>query len=81
MRTKTDSCALGEARWVALIDVDEFIVPMRDTTIPRCLKNHFSKAGAVYVNWRNFVCTKPRDACSKRVHDLHAHGMFPRKPS
>ena len=46
--------AKGKARWVALIDVDEFIVPMRDTTIPRCLKNHFSKAGAVYVNWRNF---------------------------
>ena len=46
--------AKGRAQWVALIDIDEFLVPMRDKTIPRCLKNHFPKADAIYVNWRNF---------------------------
>ena len=46
--------AQGKARWVALIDVDEFIVPMENKTIPECLKEHFPHADAVYVNWRNF---------------------------
>ncbi|MBS0627897.1 MAG: glycosyltransferase family 92 protein [Verrucomicrobia bacterium] len=48
------SRSLGVAKWVALIDQDEFIVPMQDKTIIECLNNHFSKAHAVYVNWRNF---------------------------
>lgn len=48
------SQALGVAKWVALIDQDEFLVPMEDKTITECLNKHFSKAPAVYVNWRNF---------------------------
>lgn len=40
--------------WVALIDVDEFLVPTKDKNVTDCLKNHFSEAAAIYVNWRNF---------------------------
>ena len=46
--------AQGKAQWVALIDLDEFIVPMRNKTIPECLRRDFPDADAVYVNWRNF---------------------------
>lgn len=43
-----------KSTWIALIDIDEFILPMQDHTIIDCLNNHFSKADAIYVNWRNF---------------------------
>ncbi len=46
--------AQGNTQWVALIDIDEFLVPMKGRSIPECLKNYFSNASAVYVNWRNF---------------------------
>ena len=46
--------AQGKAKWVALIDIDEFIVLMRGRTIPGCLEHYFPNADAVYVNWRNF---------------------------
>ncbi|MES2200316.1 MAG: glycosyltransferase family 92 protein [Chlamydiota bacterium] len=48
------SRAIGVSKWVALIDQDEFIVPMEDKTITECLNNHFFEAPGVYVNWRNF---------------------------
>ncbi|MGZ4372534.1 MAG: FkbM family methyltransferase, partial [Gaiellaceae bacterium] len=46
--------ACGQARWLALIDVDEFLLPLEDATVTACLDTHFSGASAVYVNWRNF---------------------------
>ncbi len=46
--------AKGKAKWIAIIDVDEFIFPKKEKTIPLCLENHFSDAGAVFVNWLNF---------------------------
>ncbi|MFZ4099752.1 MAG: glycosyltransferase family 92 protein [Chlamydiia bacterium] len=46
--------ALGIAEWVALIDIDEFLVPMRDDTVTACLDRHFSEASAIYANWRMF---------------------------
>lgn len=46
--------ARRKVAWVAMIDVDEFILPMKDRTIPRCLERHFSDACGVYVNWRMF---------------------------
>lgn len=45
---------VGSATWVAFIDIDEFILPMQDQTIPECLNNHFQDAQAVYANWRCF---------------------------
>jgi hypothetical protein len=46
--------ASGVAEWLALVDTDEFIVPMKEKTIPECLKMHFSKDDAIYVSWRVF---------------------------
>lgn len=46
--------ARSQARWLALIDVDEFILPRREPTVPACLERHFAEAAAVFVNWRNF---------------------------
>ncbi len=44
----------GVAKWIALLDQDEFILPLQDKSIPECLEKRFSHAAAVYVNWHNF---------------------------
>ncbi len=45
--------ALGVCRWLAYIDVDEFIFPVVDRTLPRFL-SHFEDAGSVAMNWLVF---------------------------
>lgn len=52
--------AKGKAKWLTIIDIDEFIFPKKDKTIPECLQNHFSEAGAVFVNWLNFGTSRVR---------------------
>lgn len=44
----------GVSKWVALIDCDEFILPMQEKTVTECLAKHFSTASAVYVQWHHF---------------------------
>lgn len=39
-------------KWLALIDLDEFIVPVCETSIPAVLENHFSNVAGVCVNWQ-----------------------------
>lgn len=39
-----------EARWIAVIDLDEFIVPVKDSTIPDFL-HRMEKFSAVEINW------------------------------
>lgn len=39
-----------DAHWIAVIDLDEFIVPVQDKTIPQFL-NRFEDASAVEINW------------------------------
>lgn len=46
--------ARNKARWVAMIDIDEFLVPRAEPTVPDCLSYHFFGASGVYVNWRMF---------------------------
>jgi hypothetical protein len=43
----------GEAEWVAFIDADEFIVPMKEKDLPSTLKRYES-FGGVGPNWRMF---------------------------
>lgn len=43
----------GVARWVALVDIDEFIVPSGDETLPALLRDH-EALGALYVRWEPF---------------------------
>jgi len=42
-----------DTRWIAVIDLDEFIVPIRDKTIPEFLKR-FEYFSAVEINWLNY---------------------------
>lgn len=44
--------------WLAFIDIDEFLFPMKEKTIVDCMNKHFSEASAVYVNWRCFGAGK-----------------------
>ena len=39
-----------EAHWIAFVDIDEFIVPIKDRTIPAFLKR-FENVPAVEINW------------------------------
>ena len=45
--------ARGQSRWLALIDLDEFIVPMEKDTIPEFLKDYEEYPG-VGINWMCF---------------------------
>jgi hypothetical protein len=42
-----------DARWIAVIDLDEFIVPIKDKNIPEFL-NRFENFAAVEINWLVF---------------------------
>jgi hypothetical protein len=42
-----------EAHWIAVIDLDEFIVPIKDKTLPDFLKR-FENFSAVEINWLVF---------------------------
>lgn len=50
--------AVGVAKWIALIDLDEFILPLKDKSIPECLEKRFAHAHAVYANWHHFGTSK-----------------------
>ncbi len=84
--------AVGNTTWVALIDIDEFLLPMRNRTVPECLKEHFSEARAVYVSWRNFGTGGVRVpanepflgklfACSFRGHPKNCSGKSIVRPA
>jgi len=44
----------GATKWLALIDIDEYILPAGERTVTECLSKHFAHAAGVYINWRNF---------------------------
>lgn len=41
-----------KTKWLAVIDSDEFIVPVKHDTVTQCLKERFKKASGVCVNWQ-----------------------------
>jgi hypothetical protein len=43
----------GVSRWVALIDLDEFILPVETTNVPDFLRKHEHRGG-IYVRWEPF---------------------------
>jgi hypothetical protein len=43
-----------ETEWFCFIDTDEFIVPMEEKSLKKCLKKHYSKAEAIWAHWRCF---------------------------
>ncbi len=46
--------AKGRAKWVAVIDIDEFVVPMKESSLTDCINKHFSGASAIYASWLHF---------------------------
>lgn len=44
----------GKTKWLTFIDIDEFVLPMKEATITKCLNKYFKNAHAVYANWRCF---------------------------
>ncbi len=48
--------ARGKTKWLAIIDIDEFILPMhpKEQTVLESLDKHYQNASAVFLNWRNF---------------------------
>jgi hypothetical protein len=75
----------GNTKWLAFIDVDEFILPKKSATILECLDQFFPTASGIYMCWRNFgtggVYLNPGEpiltrltACSDLFHPRNASG-------
>lgn len=75
----------GDTRWIALIDIDEFLLPMEDKSLVACLQNHFSEASAVYVSQRMFgtggIHLSPGESqlthltqCALKNHEMNCSG-------
>lgn len=50
--------AIGKTKWLAILDLDEFLIPMRDQTVTECLEKHYKEATEIYVNYRHFGTSK-----------------------
>lgn len=48
------SRALHKTEWLALIDLDEFIVPLQHSSISKTINKHFKKECGLYIEWLNF---------------------------
>ncbi len=48
------SKAKGISKWLAIIDIDEFIVPIQENKVSDCLENSYSGFPGVCVNWQYF---------------------------
>lgn len=44
----------GRKEWVAFIDIDEFILPLKNANIQDCIQQYFSHASGIYLQWINF---------------------------
>lgn len=64
-----------ESSWIAVIDLDEFIVPIKDKTIPEFLTG-FEAFSAVEINWLNYGsggAEKKEDGCVMDRFKKHSH--------
>jgi|GEM_PF-626309 len=79
-------------KWLAFIDIDEFLLPLEGATVLECLNDNFADAAAVFVNWRNFgtggIYLEPGEpilpnltACSLKTHSRNAHGKSIVRPA
>lgn len=71
--------------WLTFIDIDEFILPIKNKLLIDCLNEYFSDASAVYISWRSYgtshITIKPYDTIldkltmsSERLHSRNASG-------
>ena len=82
----------GVTSWLAVIDTDEFLIPMQEKTISECLEKHFKQAAAAYVNWHHFGTNRSYlkqgesllfklTACSKKGHPKNGVGKSIVRPN
>ncbi len=50
----------GISKWLAIIDIDEFVVPLRHSDLLSFLEEYESEAG-VLINWQNFGTSKVQE--------------------
>ncbi|MDR0319668.1 MAG: glycosyltransferase family 92 protein [Rickettsiales bacterium] len=65
-----------DARWIAFIDLDEFIVPLKDKTIPKFLER-FHDFALVEINW---LCYGSGGAKKKTAGDVMKRFLCHAKP-
>lgn len=68
--------ARGKANWLALIDLDEFIVPVKEKSVPKILETHFprhSRIGGVCVNWQCYGTSNVYKAPAGKMLDSLTH--------
>ena len=53
--------AMGRSRWLAFLDMDEFLLPVRDDSVPQVLRR-FEQYAALAVNWACYGSSGLRDA-------------------
>lgn len=69
-----------DTRWIAFIDIDEFIVPVADTDLPAALLR-FTDAAALEINWLNYGSSglkhyEPQPVMSRfRRHAVRSHPL------
>jgi len=77
--------SIGVTKWLALIDIDEFLLPAEEKTVPECLAKNFAHASGVYVNWHHFgtggINLQPGESllmrltsCSNKYHSNNSIG-------
>jgi len=65
-----------DARWIAIIDLDEFIVPVKDKTIPEFL-SRFEDASVVEINWLVYGSGGAREKAPGGVMERFRHHSLP----
>lgn len=73
------ACHRFSARWIAFIDLDEFIVPLKDTTITAFLKRH-ETAPAVEINWLIYGSSGRRTKTPGGVMERFKRHSLPQHP-
>ena len=65
-----------DVRWIAVIDLDEFIVPQQDTTIPEFLRK-FESYPAIEINWLIYGSGGAREKAEGNVMDRFKYHSLP----
>lgn len=63
--------AKGKAEWLAIMDSDEYIVPMQGKSIVDILRKSYANSSVIYINWlmfgTNHVTLQPGDSMLKQL--------------
>lgn len=77
-----DDCLKKErfsSRWIAFIDLDEFIVPIKDKTIADFLKR-FESFAAVEINWLIYGSNGRKEKTPEKVMERFKSHSYPEHP-